>query len=202
MSQYFENDKNVKSDIRLLTFKFGNYNFNFYSDNGVFSKNEIDYGSKFLIECFLKENRCGKVLDVGGGIGVISIIISKILGNTCDMVEINERAIELSNKNISLNHLEDKVKTIKSDVYEKVTSKYDFVITNPPIRAGKKVIYDILLGAYERLNENGELWFVMRKNHGGLSAQKDVGKVFGNCEIIDRDKGFYIFRAIKGNTTI
>lgn len=201
MGQYFENDKNIKSDIRLLTFKFRDYNFNFYSDNGVFSKNEIDYGSKFLIECFLKENKCGKVLDVGGGIGVISIIISKILKNECDMVEINDRAIELSNKNISLNHLEDKVKAIKSDVYENVTSKYDFVITNPPIRAGKKVIYDILLGAYDYLNENGELWFVMRKNHGGLSAQRDVEKVFGNCEIIDRDKGFYIFRAIKGITT-
>ena len=80
-------------------------------------------------------------MDVGGGIGVISIVLSRVLGCNCTMVEVNDRAIELSRKNIDLNHLGNYVKVIKSDAYENIDETYDFVITNPPIRAGKKVIY-------------------------------------------------------------
>lgn len=197
MSQYFENDNTIKSEIRVLRTSIQGQSFTFYSDNGVFSKNEIDYGSKMLIEKFLKENKSGKILDVGGGIGIISIILAKLLNSKCQMVEINDRAIQLSIKNIKLNDVEDSVTTIKSDVYENVRDKYDFIITNPPIRAGKKVVYKILFDSINYLNNNGELWFVMRKNHGALSAKRDVEEIFGNCEIIDRDKGFYVLRAIK-----
>ena len=197
MSQYFDNDPNIKSELRIIECAIGKYNFDFYSDNGVFSKNEVDYGTKLLIECFLKSNKSGKVLDVGGGLGVISIILSKILAISCDMVEINDRAIELANKNIKLNKVDDKVRTIKSDVYEHITERYDFVITNPPIRAGKKIIYRILFEAFEHMNDDGELWFVMRKNHGALSAKKDLESENYNCQIIERDKGFYILKVTK-----
>ena len=113
------------------------------------------------------------------------------------MVEINDRAIDLSNKNIKINHVENSVNVIKSDVYENIKDKYDFVITNPPIRAGKKVVYKILFEAFSHLNENGELWFVMRKNHGALSAIKDLENENFKCEIIDKDKGFFIIKVKK-----
>lgn len=197
MSQYFENDKNIKSEVRMLSYKYDKYNFDFYSDNGVFSKNEIDYGTRVLIAAFLKHNHGKKILDVGGGIGVISIVLSKVLDCHCDMVEINDRAIELSRKNIKLNHLENRVNVIKSDVYENVSEIYDVVITNPPIRAGKKVIYEILFNAFKYMRETGELWFVMRKNHGALSAKKDLEEKGYRCEIIEKDKGFFIIKVSK-----
>lgn len=197
MSQYFENDKNIKSEIRLLRSKFGNYNFDFYSDNGVFSKDEIDYGSRVLIETFISFVKCEKVLDVGGGIGVISIILASILNCDCDMVEVNDRAIELSKKNIKLNNLENKVRVIKSDVYENINDIYDCIITNPPIRAGKKVVYRILFEAFNHLKEGGELWFVMRKNHGALSAIKDLENDNFKCEIKNKEKGFFVIKVTK-----
>ena len=197
MSQYFENDKNVKSEIKLIKAKFENVYFEFYSDNGVFSKDEIDYGSRLLIETFIENGGRGKILDVGGGIGVISIVLSRLLNSDCTMVEVNDRAIDLSNRNIKTNHLESSVRVIKSDAYENINDSYDFVITNPPIRAGKQVIYKILFGAFDHLNENGELWFVMRKNHGVLSAIKDLENENLKCEIVKKDKGFFIIRVIK-----
>lgn len=197
MGQYFENDENIKHKLRVLEFKYDKYNFDFYSDNGVFSKDEIDYGTILLIETFLKNSNAKKILDVGGGIGVISIVLSKVLGSVCDMVEINDRAIELSNKNIKVNHLEDRVKTIKSNVYENVCETYDVVITNPPIRAGKKVVYEILFKAFDYLCETGELWFVMRKNHGALSAKKDLEEKGYKCDIVEKDKGFFIVKVCK-----
>ena len=197
MSQYFENDKNVKSEIKLIRTKISDTYFEFYSDNGVFSKDEVDYGSKLLINTFLSGANRGKILDVGGGIGVISIVLSRLLSCECTMVEINERAIELAKRNIVANHLDGYVKVINSDVYENISEIYDFVITNPPIRAGKKVVYKILFEAFDHLSDNGELWFVMRKNHGALSAIKDLENANFKCDIIEKDKGFFIIRVTK-----
>ena len=197
MSQYFENDENIKSKVRILNYNYEKYNFDFYSDNGVFSKNEVDYGSELLIETFIKEGRSGKVLDVGGGLGVISIVLAKVKNCNCDMLEINERAIELARKNINLNGVFDKVRVIKSDAYENVCGKYNFVITNPPIRAGKKVVYTFLFEAFNHLEDDGELWFVMRKNHGALSAKKDLESQGYYCDIVKKDKGFFIMKVVK-----
>ena len=194
MSQYFENDPNLKSEQRLVRTSFDNYNFDFYSDNGVFAKDGIDYGTRLLIETFLNDNRSGKVLDVGSGIGVISIVLAKVLNCPCDMVEINDRAIDLSLKNCKVNHVENMVRCVKSDAYENVNDKYDFIITNPPIRAGKKVVYKILFEAKDYLKENGELWFVMRKNHGLPSTKRDMEEKYSSFEIVNKDKGFFICR--------
>ena len=194
MSQYFENDSKVKSEQRLLRTSISGYNFDFYSDNGIFAKDGVDYGTRLLIETFVSNSKCGKVLDVGSGIGVISIVLAKVLNSKCDMVEINDRAIDLSLKNCKINHVENMVSCLKSDVYEKVNDKYDFIITNPPIRAGKKVVYRILMDAKNHLKENGELWFVMRKNHGLPSARKDMEEVYSEFEIVNKDKGFFICR--------
>lgn len=197
MSQYFENDNNIKSEIRMINYSYDKRNFDFYSDNGVFSKNEVDYGSILLMETFIKQNKTGKILDVGGGLGVISIVLSKILECKCDMLEINDRAIELANKNIKLNGVFNSVNVIKSDAYENVDDRYDFVITNPPIRAGKKVVYKFLFESFDYMNEQGELWFVMRKNHGALSAKKDLENEGYKCEIVEKDKGFFIIKVTK-----
>jgi 16S rRNA (guanine1207-N2)-methyltransferase len=197
MSQYFENDDKVKHQIRRLEYAYGKYNIDFLSDNGVFAKNGVDFGSQLLMETFLDNHNSGKVLDVGGGIGVISIVLSKVSDCTCDMVEINPRAIDLAKENSKLNKVEDKVKVLMSNAYESVCETYDYVITNPPIRAGKKVVYTFLFEAFNYLRENGELWFVMRKNHGLESTMKDLKNKGIFCQIMEKDKGFFIVKAKK-----
>lgn len=194
MSHYFINDENVKSVKRTLYFDFLGQKLKFISDNGVFSKSEIDEGSELLLKTYIDKGIKGRVLDVGSGIGVIGITIAKINQCKVDMLEINSRAVELSKENIKLNEVIN-VNVYESDIYEKAEGKYDVVISNPPIRAGKKVVFEILEKAKDYLKDNGELWVVIRKNQGADSSKKKMIEVYGNCDIIKKDKGFYILKS-------
>ena len=195
MSHYFINDNNVKSKKRVLNYNYNNIPFKFVSDNGVFSKDEIDEGSAILLRNYLEKGKKGKTLDVGSGVGFLGIVICKINGCEVDMLEINSRAVELCEENINLNGVNG-CSVYESDVYEKADGRYDIIISNPPIRAGKKVVFEILEKAKDHLNVNGELWVVIRKSHGADSAKKKLEEVYGNCEIVKRDKGFYVLKSI------
>lgn len=195
MSQYFENDKSVKSNRKLINFSFNDREYYVYTDNGVFSKDRFDYGTKVLLENININNLCGKVLDLGCGIGVVGVILGTINKDIyIDMIDVNERALELAKENILLNKV--KANVFISNVYDKVTSKYDCIITNPPIRAGKNVVRKFLLEAKDHLNDEGILYFVMRKDHGVKSMIKELEDIY-NVKIIDRDKGFYVIRCNK-----
>lgn len=190
MSQYFDNDKNIKSERKLIKFNFNNRDFSLYSDNGVFSKDRLDYGTKVLLESIDINNLCGKVLDLGCGIGVVGIIVGTFNKNIdIDMVDINERAINLAKDNLVLNKISNNI--FISDVYSNISKKYNYIITNPPIRAGKEVIRRFLLGGYDYLEDNGVLYFVMRKDHGVKSMIKELEDKY-IVKIINKDKGFYI----------
>ena len=191
MDHYFTNNQNLKSEIKKLEYFYEGKTFNFLSDNGVFSKDHIDYGSKLLLETFLKNHKSvGSVLDVGCGYGFMGIVIAKILQSNVTMVDVNKRALHLTNRNLSENKVEAKI--FESDGYQNINDKYDVIITNPPVRAGKKVLLDILIGAKDHLNENGELWYVLRKDHGAKSMEKILNEHY-QVETIEKSKGFYIF---------
>ena len=198
MSHYFENDKNLKSEIRELSYKYNSSFFVFYSDNGVFSKNNIDYGSRLLIETYLKENDINekRVLDVGCGYGFLGIMVSRVTNSYVEMIDINKRAVHLTNMNIK-RYKDFKGKTYVSNVYENVEGKYDIIITNPPIRIGKEKLLEILIGAFDHLEDNGLLYYVIRKDQGALSIKKILEENSINVEIINRDKGYFIYRAKK-----
>ena len=198
MSHYFENDKNLKSEIRELSYKYNSSFFIFYSDNGVFSKNNIDYGSRLLIETYLKENDINekRVLDVGCGYGFLGIMVSRVTDSYVEMIDINSRAAHLTNMNIK-RYKDFKGKTYVSNVYENVEGKYDIIITNPPIRIGKEKLLEILIGAFDHLEDNGLLYYVIREDQGALSIKKILEENSINVEIINRDKGYFIYRAKK-----
>lgn len=198
MSHYFENDKNLKSEIRELSYKYNSSFFVFYSDNGVFSKNNIDYGSKLLIETYLKENDINekRALDVGCGYGFLGIMVSRVTDSYVEMIDINSRAVHLTNMNIK-RYKDFKGKTYISNVYENVEGKYDIIITNPPIRIGKEKLLEILIGAFDHLEDNGLLYYVIRKDQGALSIKKILEENSINVEVINKDKGYFIYRAKK-----
>lgn len=194
MGHYFVNDKNLKENIKTVDVKINDIEFSFYTDNGLFNKKGLDYGTKVLLENI---NIDGKksFLDVGCGCGPIGIYIAKYSkDNKVDMIDINDKAISLTEKSIELNKL-DNVNVYISNVYENVNSKYDMIITNPPIHAGKRVVYEIIRDAKKHLNDNGELWIVIRKDQGAKSLISDMSNIY-NFEIIKRDNGFYILKGI------
>ena len=167
----------------------------FYSDNGVFSKNGIDFGSKLLLETYLKEENItnNKVLDVGCGYGFIGITIQRVTDSYVDMIDVNKRAVHLTKMNIK-RYKDFRGDAFISDAYENINDKYDVIITNPPIRVGKVKLLEILEGAFDHLTDNGRLYYVIRKDQGALSIKKRLEET-KKIEIIAKDKGFFIFRA-------
>ena len=195
MSQYFDNDKNIKSERKLINFSFNDKNFSLYTDNGVFSKDKLDYGTRILLENIDINNLKGRVLDLGCGIGVVGIILGTLNKNiSIDMVDINERAIILTKDNVKFNNINNNV--FVSNVYSNINGKYNYIITNPPIRAGKEVVRKFLLGGYDYLTDDGVLYFVMRKDHGVKSMIKELVNIY-EVDIVNKEKGFYIVSLTK-----
>lgn len=191
MDHYFTNNQNLKSDIKTLKYSYKNYEFNFLSDNGVFSKNHLDYGSRLLLETFLSCTFESKsVLDLGCGYGLIGIVIAKVLSTNVTLCDVNKRALHLAKRNLDENKVSCNI--IESNIYENIKGKYDVIITNPPIKAGKKVVLDFLINAKEYLNTGGLLWYVMRKDQGAKSIAKILEEYY-EVTNIKKDKGFYIF---------
>lgn len=195
MNQYFTNNDHIKSERKIINYNYGSVSYEFISDNGVFSKNHIDYGSRVLVDTYLKNKKdIQNFLDVGCGYGFISIILSKSLNIPGTGIDVNKRALKLAEENALLNHVS--VRFEESNVYEKISESYDLIITNPPIRAGKKVVLEILKSALEYLNSNGELWFVIRKDQGAKSVINEIKSLY-KIENVEKSKGFYVFVAKK-----
>ena len=194
MEHYFTNNTNLKSNLRILKSSYKDVNFNFFSDNGVFAKNKIDYASKLLIDSFIENfDGCGNtLLDVGCGYGYLGIVAGKILNLDVELIDINKRALHLAKRNILENGVN--AKAYESNLYECVKNKYAYIITNPPIRAGKEVVLEILKGAKKHLLKSGELWFVINKDHGAKSIKGKLDELY-KIEIMAKSKGFYVFRA-------
>lgn len=191
MSHYFTND-NIQSNEKVIKCKINNISFSFYTDNNVFSKKGLDFGTRSLLENLEVEKLHGDILDFGCGYGPIGIYISKIKNIKVDMIDINLRSIELVKKNALLNNTA--INVFESNLYENIKGKYDFIISNPPIRVGKKILYEILFDASKHLKENGELWIVVNKNQGAKTILKDLEKKY-KVTLINKNKGFYIIKA-------
>ncbi len=197
MAHYFEYDEKMKSEKRDVKFSILGHSFNLVSDNGVFSKDELDDGTKTLIESAYSYGLKGTILDLGCGIGTVGIVLKKAIKDIAvTMVDINPLAVRLANENIQNLSL-DQIECFESNGIDKIEKKYNFVLTNPPIRAGKKVVYSFFDGSYEVLEKNGVLLVVIRKSHGAPSAKTYLENLFGNCEILKRNKGFYILKSVK-----
>lgn len=193
LNQYFENNENLASKLRIIKYQLNDIDFVFNSDLGVFSKDHIDYGSKILVESIIDNNKVYKrILDLGCGYGYIGIVLGKIFNSRVDMVDINQRSIHLCKKNIKENKVD--AEAYISNAYEKINDRFDLVVTNPPIRAGKKMVLDFLINAKKYLNDYGELWFVIRKDQGAKSIEKAIKELY-NVDLVKKSKGFYVFSA-------
>ena len=186
MSHYFTNDE-VKSEEKQINVIINDTKLKFITDNGIFSKKGLDFGTRTLLENI--KNIKGNILDFGCGYGPIGIYLKKTFDVNVDMIDINKRALSLALKNAKINNAE--VNIFESNIYENVSKKYDAIVTNPPVRVGKKILYDILFEAKKYLNKNGKLWLVINKNQGAKSLAKDLGKVY-DVTIVTKNKGFYI----------
>ncbi|MFS0749605.1 class I SAM-dependent methyltransferase [Oceanobacillus sp. 1P07AA] len=194
---YFSNNPQSKTSPRTWMYELRGRSFHFTSDVGVFSKNDIDFGSRLLIEQFQEPQIKGDILDVGCGYGPIGLsLAADIKDRSVLMVDVNERAVELAKQNASANSITN-VTIQTSDLYSAIddASRFAAIVTNPPIRAGKKVVHQIFEGAKDLLLPDGELWIVIQKKQGAPSAKEKLNDLFGNVEVVKKDKGYYILKA-------
>ena len=197
MQHYFIDKEHADSDFFDFNDSVLGLNLCFRSCDSIFSKNQIDDGTRSLLDTISEQVQLsGHGLDLGCGLGVIAIALIKKFGVTFDMVDINKTAVNLSKENLIKNNVLG-ANVFYSDGFSEINNQYDFIVTNPPIKTGKKLLFDLMLGAYEHLKQNGQLVLVIRKDHGMESLKKHLVSVFGNCEIMDRNKGFYILKSVK-----
>lgn len=197
MSHYYTTDNNLTSNIREIEYTYRGNIIKYFVDNGVFSKDRVDFGTNVLLQNLpiFKDN--SKVLDVGCGYGAIGLPIAKSNKTLfVEMIDVNLRAIELVKDNLKVNKIFN-VKVYESNLYENVNSMFDYIISNPPIRAGKKVVFGVVDQGYEHLNDGGEIYVVIQKKQGAPSLLKEMENVFGNAEIIAKESGYFIIKSKK-----
>ena len=198
MEHYYTNNPTTESREKIINSIIANENLKFYTDNGVFSKESVDFGTKTMLESFTTDKENAKVADIGCGYGVISIFLAKKYPTyKFTMVDVNNRVLELSKKNIELNKIENKVEVLESSSFDNVEGNFDIVLTNPPIRAGKKIVHKIMTDSYKHLNAQGELWVVIQKKQGMASCKKLLEDTFSMVEVVTKNKGYYILKAVK-----
>ena len=200
MPQYFDNVEGMEHKDLTIEFDILEKHYSFKSDKGVFSKNKLDFGTKLLIETILemKVELGERILDLGCGAGPIGLILAHLdPSRQVTLADVNDRALELCKKNAEILGVSKQVEIVNSDVYLNVHSTFDTIISNPPIRAGKRVTYRIYDEAASHLNDNGSLIIVIRKEQGALSVKAHLEELFDKVTVLDRKKGYYIIQSFK-----
>lgn len=195
---YYTTSPDSKSDIRTISYEVDGQQYEFYTDHGVFSITRVDHGTDILIRTVLAdyEPKTGGILDMGCGYGPIGIVLAdRYAPKPVVMVDVNERAMELAQRSVFLNHIVSPVSITTED--QLGDQRFGLVVTNPPIRAGKQTVYHFFAVAWERLIPGGCLYVVIRKNQGADSVVKELTRLFGNCVTLERKSGFHILKCIK-----
>lgn len=197
-NHYYSEKPDLAHDFVEWDFELKGSRFHFVTDSGVFSRGTVDYGSRVLVDNFTDVDLpAGPLLDVGCGYGPIGLSLQKATGRLVEMIDINERAVDLAQRNAQRNQI-TAVDIHQSNLYQDLHEQpYAAIVSNPPIRAGKSVVHEILTGAWELLLTGGSLTVVIQKKQGAPSAKKKMQEVFGNCETVTKDKGYYILRSVK-----
>ena len=196
MTHYFTDNTELRSNPKSFNYQFENEEFIFTTDIGVFSKGEVDFGSYLLIKSVYKKALGNSCLDLGSGFGPIGIIVKRFNPQLeMDAVDVNSRAVDLTGLNASNNNTT--INAYKTEDILSLHKRYDTILLNPPIRAGKAIIYSLYEKSYAILNEGGSLYIVIRKKQGADSSFIKLFDIFNKVEVIAKAKGYEVIQAIK-----
>lgn len=202
MGHYYDENPEVKSNVQVFTYAYHSHQLKLTTDSGVFSKGKIDFGSDLLVRTFLEGHPPGaskSIVDVGCGYGPIGLMIAEVAPHhQLVLLDVNQRALSLAQANADANQL-DNVTVKSSDGLDEIEdNNHDYIVSNPPIRAGKATVHRILEDAHDKLKVKGALYIVIQKKQGMASAKKKMEAVFDNVEVVAKSKGYYILKSVKG----
>jgi 16S rRNA (guanine1207-N2)-methyltransferase len=193
---YFTSRPETTGAERQIAARLKGFEFRFWTDAGVFSKQGIDFGTRLLIET-VQLPEAAEILDLGCGYGPVGIVCAKA-DPSCrvTMVDVNRRALLLAERNARLNGVSGRVTILESDGLRALSDRlFDAALINPPIRAGKAVVYRLFAESAEHLRPGGSLWVVIRKKQGAESAKRELEKHFRSVSRVEQKKGYWILRA-------
>ncbi len=197
MSHYYINDNKLDHKIKSYEVEVSGITLNLFTDLGIFSKDYLDYGTRVLLETVKFEDAQKTVIDMGCGYGPIGIYIAKSYPDkNVYLFDVNERAVEMALKNQEENAVNN-IHINVSNLFDQVNIKADAILTNPPIRAGKQTVFKLYKDAYLNLNDGGVLYVVIQKKQGAPSSVNHLTSIFGECEVIEKKKGYWILFARK-----
>ena len=194
--QYYTRTPSSESKPAECAFSFRGKTLRFTTDAGVFSRGELDAGTRLLLDA-LPDTLEGSVLDLGCGWGPIGVSVKAAWPETdVTLADVNLRALSWAEKNAERNGV--RVSCLESDGFSALEGRvFDAVITNPPIRAGKQVIYRLFREAFDHLFPGGSLFLVIRKQQGAESCIRYLEGFFSSVEKLDRSAGFWVLQARK-----
>ena len=193
MSYYFTNDPGKRPNRKEICFRFLGNTETFISDDGIFSKSTLDYGSRVLLETIITYDLKGSVLDLGCGLGYMGIMLKKYHPDLqINMIDINETAVQLAMENSRLYRQDNRV--YANDGLTGVSDQFDVIVCNPPIRTGKQNIYRLLAEAVDHLEIGGVLYSVIRKKQGAESALNYLNTI-SETKVINREGGYWIMES-------
>ena len=194
--QYFASAPQSASAPRPFDLTWRGRSYRFLTDSGVFSKGELDTGTQVLLNA-LPGHIAGDVLDLGCGWGPVGILLAAQHPDAqLTLADVNERAVSLARQNAAANGV--KVRVVLSDGFAQLPGAFDLIALNPPIRAGKQVVYCLFDECREHLAPGGALYVVIRKQQGADSAKKHLLTLFPSVETVARKGGFHVFECTSG----
>lgn len=202
MQHYFSENPDIKSNKKKIELNFLDKKFIFTTDNGIFSKNNIDTGTQILLKEIIKYFKSPKndfsALDIGCGYGVVACIIKKFFPQCIiTLSDINNRALDLSKINLENNGIMNNYDIVHSYLFENIHKTFDLIISNPPIRAGKKVIFELYKKSYENLNKGGLFFCVIMTKHGAKSTEKELKNIFSEVSCLQISEGYRVYMGKK-----
>lgn len=195
MDHYYSENPTTEHRISQIEYSLGDIDLRFTTDSGVFSKDKVDYGTNVLLTSLPPME--GKILDLGCGYGPIGITLARLNPNSeIVMIDINQRAVDLAKINIEQNGINN-AWALQSNGFENLEETFNAIISNPPIRTGKKVIYSLFEESARHLENGGSIYLVIQKKQGAKSAMNKLNEIYGNCQVINKKGGYWILHSVK-----
>ncbi len=197
MPHYFDENPDTGHQTRELEVRIHGIDFKFITDRGVFSRSRLDYGSELLVETVIADQQkmSGRLIDLGCGYGPVGIIFKRAFpALEVTLCDINQRALTLARQNARANQVAY-LSILQSDGLAAIEGPVDYILTNPPIRAGKAVVHRFFSESHDKLAPGGLLYVVIQKKQGAPSALAKLKELFAEVDVIEHSAGYWIIRA-------
>jgi 16S rRNA G1207 methylase RsmC len=195
---YFTVEPSSKVRLGLLNVTLQGVELKFETATGVFSYKRVDTGTRVFLG-LMRIPEKGRILDLGCGWGAIGVFVAATHpGTRVVMTDINKRAVWLASENIRLNKVNAEARW--GNLYEPVINmKFDTILTNPPISAGRNLIVEAINEAPDHLCDGGTLQLVARTSKGGITISRIMERAFGNVDELGKKSGYRVYSSCKND---